>query len=206
MTVPNYWKQATRELSEQDPVIRKIAARSRGLTLRSRGDAFNTLARSIVGQQISVKAAESVWQKLIAAVPAVHPDVLHTHDIEALRACGLSRSKVAYLQDLARHFVEERLDVERWEQMSDAELITELTQVRGIGRWTSEMFLIFYMMRPDVLPLDDIGLQRAMSLHYNQGKPLSKLKINSIARRWAPWRSVATWYMWRSLDPIPVEY
>jgi DNA-3-methyladenine glycosylase II len=206
MTVPNYWKQATRELSDQDPVIRKIAARSRGLTLRSRGDAFNTLARSIVGQQISVKAAESVWQKLIAAVPAVHPDVLHTHDIEALRACGLSRSKVVYLQDLARHFVEERLDVERWEQMSDAELITELTQVRGIGRWTSEMFLIFYMMRPDVLPLDDIGLQRAMSLHYNQGKPLSKLKINSIAKRWAPWRSVATWYMWRSLDPIPVEY
>ena len=206
MTVPSYWKQATRELSEQDPVIRKIAARSRGLTLRSRGDAFNTLARSIVGQQISVKAAESVWQKLIAAVPAVHPDILHTHDIEALRACGLSRSKVVYLQDLARHFVEERLDVERWEQMSDAELITELTQVRGIGRWTSEMFLIFYMMRPDVLPLDDIGLQRAMSLHYNQGKPLSKLKINSIAKRWAPWRSVATWYMWRSLDPIPVEY
>jgi DNA-3-methyladenine glycosylase II len=206
MTVPSYWKQATRELSEQDPVIRKIAARSRGLTLRSRGDAFNTLARSIVGQQISVKAAESVWQKLIAAVPAVHPDILHTHDIEALRACGLSRSKVVYLQDLARHFVEERLDVERWEQMSDAELITELTQVRGIGRWTSEMFLIFYMMRPDVLPLDDIGLQRAMGLHYNQGKPLSKLKINSIARRWAPWRSVATWYMWRSLDPIPVEY
>ncbi len=206
MTVPNYWKQATRELSDQDPVIRKIAARSRGLTLRSRGDAFNTLARSIVGQQISVKAAESVWQKLIAAVPAVHPDVLHTHDIEALRACGLSRSKVVYLQDLARHFVEERLDVERWEQMSDAELITELTQVRGIGRWTSEMFLIFYMMRPDVLPLDDIGLQRAMSLHYNQGKPLSKLKINSVAKRWAPWRSVATWYMWRSLDPIPVEY
>ena len=206
MTVPNYWKQATRELSEHDPVIRKIAARSRGLTLRSRGDAFNTLARSIVGQQISVKAAESVWQKLIAAVPAVHPDILHTHDIEALRACGLSRSKVVYLQDLARHFVEERLDVERWEQMSDAELITELTQVRGIGRWTAEMFLIFYMMRPDVLPLDDIGLQRAMSLHYNQGKPLSKLKINSIAKRWAPWRSVATWYMWRSLDPIPVEY
>ena len=206
MTVPSYWKQATRELSEQDPVIRKIAARSRGLTLRSRGDAFNTLARSIVGQQISVKAAESVWQKLIAAVPAVHPDILHTHDIEALRACGLSRSKVVYLQDLARHFVEERLDVERWEQMSDAELITELTQVRGIGRWTSEMFLIFYMMRPDVLPLDDIGLQRAMGLHYNQGKPLSKLKMNSIARRWLPWRSVATWYMWRSLDPVPVEY
>jgi len=206
MTVPSYWKQATHERSENDPVIRKIASRSRGLTLRSRGDAFNTLARSIVGQQISVKAAESVWQKLIAAVPAVQPAILHTHDIEALRACGLSRTKVVYLQDLARHFVEERLNIAHWDQMSDDEMITELTQVRGIGRWTSEMFLIFYMMRPNVLPLDDIGLQRAMSLHYNQGKPLSKLKINSLAKRWTPWRSVATWYMWRSLDSIPVEY
>jgi DNA-3-methyladenine glycosylase II len=123
-----------------------------------------------------------------------------------LRACGLSGTKAAYLQDLARHFVESRLSVRRWHRMSDDDLIAELTQVRGIGRWTAEMFLIFHMTRPNVLPVDDIGLQRAMSLHYNQGKPLSKLKINSIGKRWAPWRSVATWYMWRSLDPIPVEY
>jgi DNA-3-methyladenine glycosylase II len=206
MTTPGYWKRATRELSERDAVIRRIVAQSHGLTLRSRGDAFNTLARSIVGQQISVKAAESVWRKLIAAVPAVRPEVIHAHDIEILRTCGLSRSKVAYLHDLARHFVEKRLDVKRWEQMTDDELIAELTQVRGIGRWTAEMFLIFYMTRPDVLPVDDIGLQRAMSLHYNRGRPLSKLKMNSIAKRWLPWRSVATWYMWRSLDPVPVEY
>jgi len=206
MTTPGYWKRATRELSERDAVIRRIIAQSHGLTLRSRGDAFNTLARSIVGQQISVKAAESVWRKLIAAVPAVRPEVIHAHDVEILRTCGLSRSKVAYLHDLARHFVEKRLDVKRWEQMTDDELIAELTQVRGIGRWTAEMFLIFYMTRPDVLPVDDIGLQRAMSLHYNRGRPLSKLKMNSIARRWLPWRSVATWYMWRSLDPVPVEY
>ena len=122
------------------------------------------------------------------------------------RTCGLSRSKVNYLLDLARHFVENRLDIRRWNEMSDDELIAELTQVRGIGRWTAEMFLIFYMTRPDVLPVDDIGLQRAMSLHYNRGRPLTKLKMNSIARRWLPWRSVATWYMWRSLDPVPVEY
>ncbi len=206
MTTPSYWKQATRELAKRDAVIKKIAARSHGLTLRSRGDAFNTLARSIVGQQISVKAAASVWQKLITAVPAMRPEVIHSHDADALRGCGLSRSKVVYMQDLARHFVENRLDVKRWDKMSDDELIAELTQVRGIGRWTAEMFLIFYMTRPDVLPVDDIGLQRAMSLHYNHGRPLSKLKMNSIARRWLPWRSVATWYMWRSLDPVPVEY
>ena len=206
MTAPGYWQQATRELSERDAVIRKIAGKSLGLTLRSRGDAFSTLARSIVGQQISVKAAESVWQKFSAAVPAIRPEIVHAHDIEALRACGLSRSKVLYLQDLARHFVENRLNVTRWKRMSDDELIAELTQVHGSGRWTAEMFLIFYMTRPDVLPVDDIGLQRAMSLHYNHGRPVSKLKMNSIAKRWLPWRSVATWYMWRSLDPVPVEY
>ena len=206
MAVPDYWKQATRELSTSDPVIKKLAARSRGLTLRSRGDAFNTLARSIVGQQISVKAAQSVWDKLTAIVPEMLPEMIHAHDADALRLCGLSRSKVVYLHDLARHFVEGRMRVARWKEMSDDELISELTQVRGVGRWTAEMFLIFYMSRPDVLPLDDIGLQRAMSLHYNEGKPLSKLKINAIAKSWKPWRSVATWYMWRSLDPVPVEY
>jgi DNA-3-methyladenine glycosylase II len=206
MTAPRYWRQATRELALRDAVLKKIIARSHGLTLRSRGDAFNTLARSIVGQQISVKAAQSVWGRLTAAVPAVRPEIIHKHDADTLRNCGLSRSKVVYLQDLARHFVEGILDVRQWDPMSDDELIAELTQVRGIGRWTAEMFLIFYMTRPDVLPVDDIGLQRAMSLHYNHGRPLSKLKMNSIAKRWLPWRSVATWYMWRSLDPIPVEY
>jgi DNA-3-methyladenine glycosylase II len=206
MKTPGYWRQATRELSARDAVIRKIAKRSKGLALRSRGDAFHTLARSIVGQQISVKAADSVWLKLSVAVPVMHPEIIFTHDPDALRACGLSRSKVVYLQDLARHFVEGRLDTKRWKRMSDDELIADLTQVRGIGRWTAEMFLIFYMTRPDILPVDDIGLQRAMRLHYNRGRPLTRQKIHAIAERWMPWRSVATWYLWRSLDPIPVEY
>ena len=206
MTPPDYWQQATRELAACDDVIKVLVKKSKGLTLRSRGDAFNTLARSIVGQQISVKAAQSVWNKLIAAVPDMRPEIVHGHDADALRACGLSRSKVVYMHDLALHFVEGRLNTRRWPRMSDDELIAELTQVRGIGRWTAEMFLIFYMMRPDVFPLGDIGLQRALSLHYNRGKPLSQRKIDSISKRWRPWRSVATWYMWRSLDPVPVEY
>ena len=206
MTVPNYWRQATRELAVRDPILKKIISGSKGLTLRSRGDAFNTLARSIVGQQISVKAAQSVWEKFAAAVPAMRPEIIHKHDADALRQCGLSRSKVGYLQDLARHFTEGILDDREWARMSDEELISELTQVRGIGRWTAEMFLIFYMTRPDVLPVGDLGLQRAMSLHYNRGRPLTMRKIDSISKCWTPWRSVATWYMWRSLDPVPVEY
>jgi DNA-3-methyladenine glycosylase II len=206
MTAPRFWKQATRELAAADPVLRKLITSSKGLALRSRGDAFNTLARSIVGQQISVKAAQSVWNKLIAAVPEMHPEVVRSHDADALRACGLSRGKVVYLHDLAHHFAEGKLSVERWEHMSNDDLITELTQVRGIGRWTAEMFLIFYMMRPDVLPLDDIGLQNAVSRLYYKGKPRTRQQLIRFAKRWEPWRSVATWYMWRSLDPVPVEY
>jgi len=206
MSIPRYWKQATRELSERDAVIRGIAARSPGLRLRSRGDAFNTIARSIVGQQISVKAAASVWAKLSASIPSIEPAIIYAHDAEALRACGLSRSKVVYIKDLARHFVENLFDIKLWAQMSDDELISDLVQVHGIGRWTAEMFLIFHMLRPNVLPLGDIGLQRAMNLHYNKGKPLTERRIRTISKVWSPWCSVATWYLWRSLDPIPVEY
>ena len=206
MKPPRYWKRATRELAAVDPVMRKLIENSKGLTLRSRGDAFNTLARSIVGQQISVKAAQSVWDRLVAAVPAMQPEIVRKHDTELLRACGLSRSKVVYLVDLATHFAEERLSVTRWDEMSDDELIAELTQVRGIGRWTAEMFLIFYMMRPNVLPLDDIGLQNAVSRLYCKGRRLTRKQLTNFAKRWEPWRSVATWYMWRSLDPVPVEY
>jgi DNA-3-methyladenine glycosylase II len=206
MKAPAYWARATRELSARDPVIRKIASASKGLTLRSRGDAFSTLARSIVGQQISVKAADSVWQKLATALPAIDADCIHRHDADAMRACGLSRSKVIYIKDLARHFVSGALEPSAWPQMSDQELIDDLTRVHGIGRWTAEMFLIFYLTRPDVFPLADLGLQRAMRLHYNGGRALGPRKLNALSKLWQPWRSVATWYMWRSLDPIPVEY
>ena len=183
MTAPRFWKQATRELAAADPVLRKLITSSKGLALRSRGDAFNTLARSIVGQQISVKAAQSVWNKLVVAVPEMHPEVVRGHDADALRACGLSRGKVLYLHDLAHHFAEGKLSVERWEHMSNDELITELTQVRGIGRWTAEMFLIFYMMRPDVLPLDDLGLQNAVSRLYYKGRPLTRKQLIRFAKR-----------------------
>ncbi len=206
MKAPAYWAQATEELASRDPVIASIAADSFGLTLRSRGDAFATLARSIVGQQISVKAADSVWQKFAAALPAVNPASVAAQPVEGLRACGLSASKVVYLQDLAVHFEKGTLNPAQWPDLSDDELIEELTKVRGIGRWTAEMFLIFYMMRPDVLPLADLGVQKAMRLHYNHGRPLGERKLAALNKLWQPWRSVATWYLWRSLDPIPVEY
>lgn len=204
--IPDYWQQACQELSACDTVMRRLIAQFPGATLESRGCAFTTLSRSIVGQQISVKAAESVWQRVIAAIPEIAPDIIAAADHNLLRSCGLSARKATYLQDLARHFTDGNLRETAWETMHDEAIINQLIQVKGIGRWTAEMFLIFHLQRPDVLPLDDIGLQRAMSLHYLDKQPIDKNTLIEIAQPWQPWRSVATWYLWRSLDPLPVAY
>jgi len=203
---PDYWPEATRELAQRDSVLRILIPRFPGIALGSRGDAFSTLVRSIVGQQISVKAAQSVWQRLTDRVGAVSPEAISRTRRSALRRCGLSDQKAGYLKDLARRFGDGTIDPARWQALADEALIDELTTVKGIGRWTAEMFLMFHLMRPDVLPLADLGLQRAMRIHYNQGRKLTEARMERIARNWAPWRSVATWYLWRSLDPIPVEY
>lgn len=206
MRTPDYWQQAIGELAERDAVLRGLIERFRGLALASRGDAFTTLARSIVGQQISVKAAQSVWDKLAARLETVTPDAVARARKPTLRSCGLSGQKAGYLKDLARKFLDGTLDATHWHALEDEALIAELIQVKGIGRWTAEMFLMFHLVRPDVLPVADLGLQRAMRLHYNRGRVLSAARMHKIGAAWAPWRSVATWYLWRSLDPIPVEY
>lgn len=151
------------------------------------------LARSIVGQQISVKAAESgVWQKIIGNMTEFSPATILASQNELLRSCGLSRQKVAYIRDLALYFTNTQQPEYTWATFTDQALITELTQIKGIGQWTAEMFLIFHMQRPDVLLLGDIGLQRAISRYYNNNQPIDKKKMNEIA---LPWRSVATWYL-----------
>ena len=206
MRTPDYWPQATRDLAERDAVLRGLIERFRGVALASRGDAFSTLARSIVGQQISVKAAQSVWDRLSGRLIDVTPTLICRARTSTLRACGLSGQKASYLRDLAKNFLDGTLDATQWRTLGDEALVAELTQVKGIGRWTAEMFLMFHLARPDVLPLADLGLQRAMRLHYNRGRALSDTRMRKIGAVWAPWRSVATWYLWRSLDPIPVEY
>ena len=203
---PDYWTQATQELAGRDRVMKGLVQRFDDIVLKSRGDAFSTLVRSIVGQQISVKAAESVWQKVLKAIPDITPHTIHDAEENVLRACGLSLRKISYLQDLSRHFREGLLNVSTWESVDDEALIAQLVRIKGIGRWTAEMFLIFHMLRPDVLPLDDIGLQRAISQHYFDSRSVDRKVMRELAKRWQPWRSVATWYLWRSLDPLPVEY
>lgn len=203
---PRYWQQATEALSRTDPVLKQLIECFAEEKLVSRGCAFTTLARSIVGQQISVKAADSVWQKIMGITPELTPSFILGCEDEPLRSCGLSRQKVAYLRDLSRYFAETSQPEQSWNELSDQQLVSELTKIKGIGRWTAEMFLIFHMQRPDVLPVDDIGLQRAISRYYNNNQPLDKKAITAIAMPWQPWRTVATWYLWRALDPLPVEY
>jgi DNA-3-methyladenine glycosylase II len=203
---PAYWAKAKRELARNDAVLGEIIRSYPRIHLQSRGDPFRTLTRSIVGQQISVKAAQSVWDRLCATARDMTPDSLLALERAALRACGLSERKAEYITDLARHFRDGALHVHRWPGMEDDAVIEELTAVRGIGRWTAEMFLIFNLLRPDVLPLDDLGLQRAVSLAYRKGRTVTPGGLRRLAQAWRPWRSVATWYLWRSLDPLPVEY
>ncbi|BEI38886.1 MAG: hypothetical protein RL727_1162 [Pseudomonadota bacterium] len=204
---PSYWEEACAELMKQDRILRKLIPKYDDGILGSRGDAFTTLARSIVGQQISVAAAQSVWNRTLETLGnEVTPKRVLDTKHDALRASGLSTRKVEYIRDLADHFHHGRLQTERWPKMDDEELIKELSAIRGIGRWTAEMFLIFNLMRPNVLPLDDIGLIRAISINYFSGEPVTRHEAREVAANWAPWRTVATWYMWRSIDPIPVEY
>ena len=171
-----------------------------------RGAPFNTLARAIVGQQISVKAAQSVWNKVVICVGEVSPDRVLSRKRKELRACGLSDRKVEYIADLAQHFADGKIHLHRWPQMDDEAIIEELTAVRGIGRWTAEMFLMFNLLRPDIYPLGDLGLQKGLRVAYHRGRTISLRTMRQRGETWRPWRSAATWYLWRSLDPVPVEY
>ena len=172
-----------------------------------RGEPFMTLARAICGQQISVKAAQSVWNRVCVCLEQkITPEAVVAANRKNLRACGLSDRKTEYIADLAQHFSDGRIHVHRWPQMTDEEIIAELTDVRGIGRWTAEMFLMFNLLRPDVFPLDDLGLQKGIRVSYYGGRKIALSTMRKLGEAWRPWRSVATWYLWRSLDPVPVEY
>ena len=209
MTSPDYWAEACAQLMERDLVLRRLIPLYGQDCMQSRGDAFSTLARSVVGQQISVKAAQAVWDRFIATLPRrrkLSPANVLKLKVDDMRAAGLSARKIEYLVDLALHFDREQLNVQSWPQMEDEAIIAELVGIRGIGRWTAEMFLMFYLLRPDVLPLDDAGLIKGISHNYFSGEPVSRSDAREIARAWGPWRSVGTWYMWRSLDPVPVCY
>ena len=218
---PPYWDDACRHLTRKDRVMKRLIPLFGDARLQSRGDAFTTLARSIVGQQISVKAAQAVWDRFAevarrskASGPrrptttggAITAGSVLKLKVDDMQAAGLSARKIEYLVDLALHFDSGAVHANSWLEMEDEDIIAELVGIRGIGRWTAEMFLIFHMMRPNVMPLDDVGLITGISKNYFSGDPVSRSDAREVAAAWTPYCSVATWYIWRSLDPLPVAY
>ncbi|WP_028224502.1 DNA-3-methyladenine glycosylase family protein [Paraburkholderia ferrariae] len=198
---PDYWERACADLVKRDRILKKLIPKFGPVHLLSRDDPFVTLARSVVGQQVSTAAAQALWRRVEDACPKLVPQQFLKLGHEKLAACGLSKRKTEYILDLAQHFVSGALHVGKWTSMDDEAVIAELTQIRGIGRWTAEMFLIFNLARPNVLPLDDLGLIRAISVNYFSGEPVTRSEAREVAANWEPWRTVATWYMWRSLEP-----
>jgi DNA-3-methyladenine glycosylase II len=203
---PEYWDKACADLVKRDRILKKLIPKFGPVHLINRDDPFTTLARSVVGQQISVTAAQAIWKRVEGACPTLAPQQFIKVGPVKLQSCGLSKRKSEYILDVAQHFVSGALHVDSWTSMEDEAVIAELTQIRGIGRWTAEMFLIFNLSRPDVLPLDDLGLIQAISVNYFSGEPVTRSEAREVAANWEPWRTVATWYMWRSLYPVPADH
>ena len=203
---PLFWEKAKKILSLKDKKLSKIIKNYPNDFLYTKSNPFFTLARSIVGQQISVKAAQTIWERLETKIINIQPTTIIKTRFNTLKSIGLSRQKINYLKNLSYAFIEKKINLNSWNKMSDEEIILDLTQIKGIGRWTAEMFLIFNLCRSDIFPLDDIGMIRGLCKLYDIPYPTNKEVLIQISEKWKPYRSVATWYLWRSLDPIPVEY
>lgn len=197
------WDKAVTDLSKNDDIIGKIITDYPKERMEMKNDTLHTLVRSVVGQQISVRAADAIWNRLDEACNnSITENNLLELSIEDMRKTGLSNTKSNYIINIVNANLSE-LD---WEDMSDEEVSNELCKIKGIGPWTADMFLIFRLGRTNILPLGDIGLVNAINLHYNNKEKLSKEELMKFKEKWSPWCSIATWYMWRSLDPVPVEY
>ena len=202
---PEYWSEACAELCVKDPILAKVIKRYPEPILTSKGDLFSTLIRSIVGQQISVLAADAVWGRFSALVGEISPKLILKQTPEALKNSGLSARKVEYIRGISETWTKEYAEID-WGILSDDEVKRKLIALRGVGPWTAEMILMFSLLRPDIFPIDDIGAIRAIENIYNGGEVMSKEDLLDQAENWAPWRTVATWFLWRTIDDEPVEY
>ena len=206
MKKPIFWETAKKDLAKKDKRLGKIIKNYPRDFLFTKSDPFYTLARSIIGQQISVTAAQAVWDRFERKIKLVEPHNVNKIHFMSLKSCGLSKQKITYLKSLSDAFIKKTIQPKKWASLENEKIIEELIQIKGIGRWTAEMFLIFNLCRPDIFPADDLGLIKGICKCYNYKYPISKERALKISNKWKPWRSVATWYFWRSLDPIPVEY
>ena len=204
---PAYWKKAKRILSKRDPVLRKIINKFNKGYLTSRKDPFFSLCRTIIGQQISTKAADSIWSRFeIKCNKKIIPNTVLKLTSRSLRNAGLSRQKTNYLKNIAKSFKNKSFNIKNLKKMNDDLAINYITQLKGLGVWSAQMFLMFNLNRPDIFPTKDIGLIRAISKNYKTSYPPSERFLNKISKMHSGYRSVFTWYMWRSIDPVDVEY
>ncbi|GAB4532771.1 MAG: DNA-3-methyladenine glycosylase [Pleurocapsa sp.] len=206
MSSPPYWQQAINYLATKDRVIGNLIAAYPNEALSNNNNPFHTLVKAIIGQQISVKAASAICQRVESLIGHFSTKNYLLAEESDLRGCGLSRSKILYITNVANALESGKLTPLLWSTMSDDEIAKQLMSITGIGIWTAQMFLIFHLHRADILPLGDIGLIKAINFHYGSEKQLSNSEIGKICKVWQPYRTVATWYLWRSLDPIPVQY
>ena len=204
---PAYWKKAKRILSRKDPVLRKIIKKYNKGFLTTRNNPFFSLCRTIVGQQISTKAADSIWSKFEKKCrKRIKPKIVIKISSRNLKSAGLSRQKIRYLKNIAKAFKNKSFDTKELKKMDDSEAIEYITKLKGLGVWSAEMFLMFNLNRPDIFPIKDIGLLRAISKNYKTNYPPSKTFLNKISKIHSGYRTVFTWYMWRSIDSSEVEY
>ena len=204
---PSYWNKSKRILSKRDNVLKKIINKFNKGYLTSRKDPFFSLCRTIIGQQISTKAADSIWLKFeTKCKKKIIPKTVLKLSPRSLNSAGLSRQKITYLKNIAKNFKNKSFNVRDLKKMDDNLAIDYITQLKGLGIWSAQMFLMFNLNRPDIFPTKDIGLIRAISKNYKTSYPPSEKFLNKISKMHSGYRSVFTWYMWRSIDPVDVEY
>ena len=204
---PKYWYKAKKILSKRDPIIKKIIKKYSKEYLTSRKDPFYSLCRTIIGQQISTRAADSIWSKFeIKCKKKIIPTIVLKLTPQTLKSAGLSRQKISYLKNISKSFQDKSFDMKILKKMNDDLAIEYITKLKGLGIWSAQMFLMFNLNRPDIFPIKDIGLIRAISKNYKTSYPPSKRFLKKISNLHSGYRSVFTWYMWKSIDPVDVEY
>ena len=204
---PTYWQKAKRILSKRDPILKRIIKKYKKGALSTRNNPFFSLCRTIVGQQISTKAADSIWHKFEKKCKKrIIPNTVLKLPSRTLKSAGLSRQKVSYLKNIAKSFKNKSFSVRELKKMNDQDAINYIIKLKGLGVWSAEMFLMFNLNRPNIFPVQDIGLLRAISKNYKTSYPPSKRLLDKISKLHVGYRTVFTWYMWRSIDPTDVEY
>jgi len=204
---PPYWIKAKKYLSKKDIIMKKLIHKYSDKNLTTRKNVFFSLCKSIIGQQISVAAANSVFNKFnLLCNFKIKPEIVNKLNRPQLRKCGLSRQKINGIKDLAKKYLDKTFNPRIIKKMHDEEAIIYLSELKQIGRWSAEMILLFTYNRPNIWPVQDIGLLRAISNNYNQKYLPPNSYVQKLKKKFSPYCSVATWYLWRSIDNEPIQY